>query len=30
MQISNLMRELGYGKRRTLVDGAQRWVFTRD
>jgi hypothetical protein len=30
MQIANLMRELGYGKRRTLVDGAQRWVFTRN
>jgi predicted P-loop ATPase len=30
MQVANLMRELGYGKRRVLVDGAQRWVFVRD
>ena len=30
MQVAAIMRELGYGKTRRTVDGAQRWVFAKD
>ena len=29
MQVAAIMRELGYGKVRRTVEGAQRWVFTK-
>jgi hypothetical protein len=29
MQVASIMRELGYGKVRRSVEGAQRWVFTK-
>ena len=29
MQVAAIMRELGYGKTRKTVEGAQRWVFTK-
>jgi hypothetical protein len=30
MQVATIMRELGYGKARRTVAGAQRWVFTKE
>ena len=29
MQVAVIMRELGYGKTRRTVEGAQRWVFSK-